>query len=224
MGACVEFVKTEGDYITISAILNGASNWTFCGWISFDSLPTSSRPIMFGHDAASNQAVFLTNATVCILGFASKYIKWTHSFTTGSHWYHIAWTYDGSGNLLTGSAAYVDGQAQSLVNHSNGTGDPGTLPDIDLIAARQSGSADKMTGRLAHVAAYNVDLTAAEVQELMYNPRGIKRGLQGYWPLMGGSTQWVVDHSGNGNNGTNQGTPVASSDGPPVYFPKMAQT
>jgi hypothetical protein len=123
-------------------------------------------------------------------------------------WYHLVITYDGSSN----PNLYVDGSLMSwgttatpaaMLNHDDGT-DIGTIDGTG-----QSGYHD---GLMAYTYAYDRILTEWERAQSRYCANPLADALVAL-PLWGS----LEDLSGNGKDGTNQGT-VTSDDGPPVSW------
>lgn len=223
MGASVDFENSSGsEYIDVGSPMDGETAITMAAWAKFESFTT--RVALAGSRAAGNVGcVFaLNDGSTFFVGSNAKFIKYTNTFSTGV-WYHFAWTYSG-GALLSNSNVYEDGVSQSLVDHFQGTLDPGTMDTssgtLKIGWRNQTAGVDDMDGLIAHFHTYNRALSEEEVQEIMYNPTAVVNGLESYHPLIGPSATYVNDFSGNGFDGTATGT-AASDDGPPVYFPQM---
>lgn len=216
MGASVDFELSSTQYIEIGALLNGESTVTFACWVNLESLPASApRPCVAGLDNTS--AIFLTNSSVVILGFGEKFISMPHSFSTGT-WYHLAWSYS-SGSMLSGSTGYIDGVSKTLSDVFKGNETPAAI-DTSTSPFRlgdRGNASDFMDGKVAYFHAYNTVLTQDEILEVMYKPGSVTNGLQAYFPLVGSSSEFINDISGNGWDGTNNGA-TESFEGPPVQF------
>lgn len=132
--------------------------------------------------------------------------------TPDSEWHHIAFTWDYSTTTLIG---YLDGVVM------DNAGGPPISPNFGsnfVFGARQNAAGNFFDGRLADVRYYDDILTADEVMYLYgQNEDGTDptdTNLQGHWFT---DDDDVLDKSGNGNDGTNDGTERATETIPTDY-------
>lgn len=121
-------------------------------------------------------------------------------------WHHIAVTYNGSNNFLTGVQIYIDGILQN--NSSTGTvtsisGSPVTAGNAALGAFINSGPAEFMTGELDEVRIWDVALTANQIRENMHlTLNGCNAGLVAYYQMNDGTgSNTLNDYSSNNYTG-----------------------
>ena len=137
----------------------------------------------------------------------------THGLTI-ANLNHMAWTHDGTSAVPTfyGNGTPVTGGAWSP------SGAVTTTSCTFGIGNKTDGTQSSGATHISYVCLHNVVLTQSEVVEAMrygFTPRG----LIGFWPLWGDSTE--PDLSGAQHNGTVTGTAVVS--GPPVGWPVLPQ-
>lgn len=113
--------------------------------------------------------------------------------------YHVSLVFDTNQIIF-----YVDGQevGSSATNFAS-VQDAGY--DLTIGSDDSSGGARNFSGAIADCTLHNRALSQSEVQALEYNNVPLT-GLVGWWPCDEGSGDTVFDYSGNGNDGTIQGT------------------
>ncbi len=156
-------------------------------------------------------------------------------------WYHVVITYNGSNST---KAMYVDGVSKSVTGGSCG----GSGNYVPRAANMYIGAANNNTlnfhGTIDDVRIYNRALSAQEVALLYASGSAhvadtasqssvqagtalLSKGLVGYWPLDGNTTNWTTDTtkdlSGNGNTGkvvsmSTTTSPVAGKIGQALKF------
>jgi len=149
----------------------------------------------------------------------TDYDSWDSSVydLSANTWFHIACIFDESDGAGTAvPTCYVNGALETMNSRTSGTGGFASDAAIDLLIGNRTGSDRGFDGQIAHVSLYTKELTAAEVQTLMYKPNAIVDSRSAYWPLWGVDSP-ELDLSGNGNSGTVTGASV-STDGPPIFI------
>ena len=121
-------------------------------------------------------------------------------------WIHFAATYDGS-NTLGGLKLYIDGVLQPS------SGGQAGIIDIENVASfyfgASLGTAAYFNGQISDARIYNVELSAADVANIVDGTH-VSSDLV-LWSFLDNDD--VLDYSGNGNDGTNNGS-TYSTDGP----------
>lgn len=126
--------------------------------------------------------------------FSGAEARWrVEGWTINSVWRHVCWTHDGG---LTTATCYKDGAVQSVNemvapsgSFSGGSGTWGI--------GNEPGESRAVVGDLAHMAIWEVELTAAEVAALAagFSPLAIRPvSLHRYWPLDGQNpeVEWIA--------------------------------
>jgi Concanavalin A-like lectin/glucanases superfamily len=108
-----------------------------------------------------------------------------------------------------GTTAFGTGESGGNAQKWIGVGNTGSWPN-------SAGSTRFFNGKLSDVRFYNRVLSGSEITTL-YNGGEVTSGLQGEYIKTNIAT--AADESGNGNNGSVNGTPTATGDGP---FPSTA--
>jgi len=123
------------------------------------------------------------------------------------NWAHIAITYDGS-ESENGFNFYINGTPATSLRVKFG-GAPSTISyTLDPIIGYRI-TAFHYTGKLADFRYYTKELSNADVATI-YGGSHVPDGLSGWWLT---DADDVLDYSGSGNHGTNDGS-VFSTDGP----------
>ena len=143
--------------------------------------------------------------------------SWTPSVNT---WIHTVFTYDGSG-AKEGFEIYIDGVKKTLTR-----GDVGYTAMHNTAAPMQVGGMTgypgtpwQFNGQLADFRLDNRELFQADVDALLSGKiNGLRNGLV-CQPLLSdpGADPTIRDWSGNGHDGTNDGTD-ASTESPPLWW------
>jgi len=228
MAASLDF-DGSNDYIDLGdlTILDGTTEFTVMFHSNNNISSSGNQSILGRSSGGDNLGVLVRNTPQIFLSLnfnlgGTAYIKTAGLSSVDNNWYHYAWTWNSgiSPQLLGGSNFYQNGLSVSLINHVAGgnlfTNFQNTAGNFQL--GKRAGSTDTWNGQMSYIRIYNRALSQSEVQDSVYKPEAIVKGLVGYWPLW---TTAVKDLSGNGNDGTISGTVVESSAGPPVYFPDL---
>jgi hypothetical protein len=218
----------SSDYVNLpTGLMNGLTQWTVSGWVKADSLADNVSPFL-GSNAANGlpairyksggywQVYAWDGAASIISDLRSNYAPQT------GVWYHLVVTFDGSTGKLYSNGVDVSsgGSFSALTLRSDTTG--------VRIGGGATTSANAFDGLIDDVRIYNRALSAAEIRQLSSDEpatmlsenldsipgftRSLTGGLVGYWRMDevgGGST--VKDSSGNGNDGTPNGTGGANN-------------
>jgi type VI protein secretion system component Hcp len=130
---------------------------TISYWISFNTKPTSTQPVVCLVDGAQNslQPGFKESK----LGVWQNPGSWLVTGTQPSTktWHHVAYTYDGATHRL-----YVDG-----VEVSSSTIGPGSGAATSLSIGRMPGTSDFLKAVVDELRVYNRALSASEIVSLM---------------------------------------------------------
>lgn len=217
-GVTVRDFNGTTDLISFTSIAQ--TTVTMCGWAYVDAAGDSDFPRVF--DTPAYQLYFGKDTTTPLSGddntlkFSSiRTIDGVWNTPASSHangkWIHCAVTYD-SADTANDPLLYLNGVSQVVAEQTlpvggqadnSGTGTMGNN-------AAQTRSLD---GKLAHLHVYNRILSPNEINQVMRIPGSVRAGLQGYYPLWGGTPE--SDYSGNNRPGTLTGTTLVSN-GPPV--------
>jgi hypothetical protein len=205
------------------------ATYTVAGWIYMPALPASgSADVLVAKQStvnAENYDLMVDNGS-----FGSSVPTFLTEFTNSggsscggltyvpaggilaNTWYHMAFTLDGALN----EALYVNG---ALVASGTASCPPDTtLHGIPLeIGSDNNATNANAQGTIDDVRVYNRVLSAAEISSL-YNTGSIALpDLVGWWKFddasSGTSPATALDSSGNGNTGTNTGSPVWTGSG-----------
>lgn len=196
-----------------SASLSPTNNFTFEGWVNFESLPTGLEYTFCSHwDSSVNQKGFLFRlrdttfeAEVSSNGSSSdlKGVTWSPSTAT---WYHVAWTFaSGTGKF------YVNGAQQG----SDVTFTPTSMHNSSAafnVGSIQGANAT-FDGKLSLWRVWDVVRTEAEIAGAMCTVFGTATTNMGAeWSL----NDVYTDASGNGNTLSPANSPVFATDIPAV--------
>jgi len=227
IGSGLEFDGND-DYVDLPAIIPDSpiTALTFSMWVNPQYNPTtySGNPGAEGGDSygyaitcgASYWHFMIrvsSGSTEDTNYFRAKYA--TSNFNE-NNWYHLVGTYDGGPNELK---FYSDG---ILRDANTGVPDSFTNPAGEAWIGMDTGvfgAPNEFNGLIDEVRIYNRALSAGEVERLykMGQPKWAAgtdmTGLVGYWRFDEGTGAFVGDHSGQGNNGTWNGTGAHWTDG-----------
>lgn len=115
-----------------------------------------------------------------------------------NEWYHLALVYDGSKFRV-----YVDGQLDKESDANYGT----FMFNKDAIFSVNP-SYFRCNMKIREVRIWDRPISQTQVKDNMYTIDPKTEGLRGYWKLNEGSGNIIHDYTGNGNDGTINGTPV----------------
>jgi hypothetical protein len=132
---------------------------------------------------------------------------WTQTLTTGQ-WYHVAFAYATSGNVI----CYLDGVSLGTVgSQKTSIYDSST---VVTVGARNNGTgagASFLNGRVSLARIWSTTRSAAEISDNMCNVYGTTTSnMAAEWSL----NNVVTDASGNSNTLTNNGTATFTTDTP----------
>ena len=217
----LDFVSSESDYIQIPYNTNLTpqnGNFTISAWINTDNL-SGWHPIWSTQNLSSGTKVVALHtydnkvrATVggstnnpSYAGSWALFLDSTQSLIT-STWYHIAVTFNMSGN----AQIYINGSA----DNSGPIENPQTSWDTgDRFIGDGEGFWD---GRISNISIFNTALGQPDITSLYNNGTPLSdmssfTSLVSWWKLdTGGST--ITDYGSGGNNGTNNGAALVTSD------------
>tara|TARA_B100000686_G_scaffold301670_1_gene337147 strand:- start:923 stop:2479 length:1557 start_codon:yes stop_codon:yes gene_type:complete len=166
------------NYLSYGVGLGASANRTRSLWINIDTIPGSFCTLIYIGDAGANENYeVLSLQSSGKVRFQGRYgaittseIETGSALSTGT-WYHIAWVYEGSSQLL-----YLNGVLVNTCGNTGGSGtSTGTCPSvtntltagITHIAAWRDGST-VYDGKIAQVRFYNQALTPGQIVDL-YN-------------------------------------------------------
>jgi len=215
------------DYVDVGAptIFDNISPFTYVVWI----FPLSIGENNQGHIIWKRQTSPLRGIHSSTLG-ANPYLSFgvDHSITdllvqtsndtiTLNAWNHIVVSWDGSINA-SGVDIYINGTEATYQTTQNAVGSrEDDAPENLIIGNRVVGDVT-VDGLLSNFRLYNVALNAGDAQTAMNCMNQPVRGLIGQWSFLeSGTNPTLIDTSGQGNNGTNNGT-TESISGPPVSW------
>lgn len=200
-GASSRYFDGTDDKINLAAGSSPVSGaLTVACWVKPESKSGNSPWFKFG---TTNGYGLFANATPTLSVIMFGAASWSPNSPSGwyDEWNHVVFTSTGSGSL----GFYRDGN--SLGNLS---ATPVAATNQGFIGRNATGSeAGWFKGLIADVRTYNRVLSASEVADLT-NGVHVASGLVGWWLT---DSDDVLDHSGNGNHATNDGS-AFSSDGP----------
>jgi hypothetical protein len=194
----------QNSYVMGNAPVSGLPAVTLSLWSNLAQLNVQQNLASVGGGASSTRLVpYVSSSNV--------FHCWTNSLDVSSGvvlssgvWYLLGCTYDGS-NLRT----YVNGVMQTS----------GSLGGFSPTTSSFSMGSDTGTywtkGQMANVQLYGIALTSNQMQALYYKGLGgapyAASNLIAWWPLDGD----ILDHSGNGYNGTALGSLSYAQYAPP---------
>ena len=215
-----EFDKDDANYLTVNSYPNGTLHpGTMACWASAD---TGSGQEISGTDTAGNVNYHRirvgTPLTVGFgVGIAGDFQEAASTATiTADVWFHhvgLAIAIDDRENYLNG---VLDGTNAVSMN-------PNGLDTTSLgIHCRNSGCQDAFDGNTSHCAVWDIALSTAEITELasgMWTSWVHTDQMNGLW--FGYESGNELDMSHNTATGTmvENGTVLATTSGPPVFFP-----
>lgn len=192
------------DYIDLGSPIipadGAAHDLTVAFWFNIDS--AADEIFLSQYNAASGvRSVFrvLSNSLTFWKG-GTTYLTHTLSPST-SQWYHACFTFEATGALKL----YVDG-----VEVDTGTSTASWSSISTKIGAFTGTSPSYCDGRICDVRIYGRTISASEAADLAAGTDISSSNLLGWWLV---NTDDVLDYSGNGNDGTNNGS-TYSTDGP----------
>lgn len=198
------------DDIALGSSFTFTSAYTVTAWVK--STSTSGVRTVTGNISTSTNRC---NYRICITSGNAATIG---QFTTGgtfrnvvgaalphNTWAHVCLTWDGDDLVI-----YMDGSA-TTANYTGATPDSsGMTGYIGRFTGGSGAITDRWVGLIADTRIYSRAISASEVANLAAGTDISSTGLEGWWLL---NDDDVIDYSGNGNNGINNGS-TYSTDGP----------
>lgn len=233
LGKGLNFDGTD-DWVNVgnTASLNGATKFTWTGWVYFNDLNLHTSCIGYnqnlfqrGSSGYYNGYIWLAlntdNTLIMNIEDAVSGLHVTTSSNTISagRWYHVAAVADTTSfviylNGVPGTATNYNGM-YALMTGGTAVGNRTQIGSCDYsVAAGQTGY---MSGKIDEVRVYNRALSAAEIMTLYKSGASIqkvasKNGLVGQWKFDEGSGIYANDTSGLKNIGT-----LTGANGLPVW-------
>lgn len=129
-------------------------------------------------------------------------------------WIYLWITYD-SDLTANNPSIYFDGSLLAITEYGGAPSGPASNDNSQAlnIGASVNGTRE-WDGELCHMQLWDTVLSTDEMFEATYKPGSVRTNLQGYWPLIEG-TSTALDLSGNGNTGSTTNM-TDSFDGPPI--------
>lgn len=214
------FDGTDG-YISLGDVADMAlSDWTGCIWFkTTDTNFNLFSKSLYGANA-DRYGLYVSSSTFTAILSSSLQnvnVTWSGGAVLDGSWHLAIAQWDRDGSL----ALYVDDVSRASLSITISEAQDITSTHDLLLGRYNSGTGIgphatdlKLNGNLADFRIYNRILSSGEKTDLFTDGRAstVTSGLVVHLPLSEG-TESLVDQSGNGNDGTNNGT-TASSDGP----------
>ncbi len=209
----VRFDADADRLLRTTDLLNYNAAYTIMGWIYILSSLTFETIFGFNDNSASNEDTVYTRSSDTAFRFSVNGGGFGGSIAYALNtWYHVA---------------LVRSSATALTIYVNGVAE-GTTATTDVsaratVTRMESGGAlstnqDRLDGRVAAIKAWSTNLTVAEILQEMVAIHPIRTAnLYGWWPAFPGTTERLIDYSGNGRDWTAAGT-LADEDPPPVSW------
>ncbi len=216
MGSATYFDRTASEWINLTTFNFGETSFTICYWFYWDntdSADTSSRVML---DLNATDWTGIVPTTSKFKTTMSSTITSTTNISEDT-WYFVAITHDGGGGSGT-LRLYLGDTTTMIAEEGNVTVTTPSAIGFEL-AGYNGGSSFLYDGTLANFQLFTTDLSLAELQELQFKPNAVKRNIYLHLPLNTSSPE--IDVSGNGNDGTVNGTPDLVDIGPPIFHPKL---
>jgi hypothetical protein len=141
-----------------------------CAWINLDN-PARQQAIIskMGNTSPFTGWEFTTNNSGNIILWlindaTTNYIEVSAPVLTANRWYHVCFTYTGSGTA-SGAKIFIDGSLPSVSTGSN-TLSATILNDQPVNSGRRSGGTRQADGLIDDVRIYNRALSADEIKRL----------------------------------------------------------
>lgn len=216
MGSSTYFLDST-EYLERSGIIDlNNDSFTLTGWVRRDNAGTQVG--LWGSTSSSTLPVYLHNTNVVASAIDNSYLISSGYSIATVQWYFLTLTFDGGSGSGT-RRAYI-GSESSTLTETNTKVDDFSTAENTLRVHRWYNTGYANAAKIAYLRVYSTNLSLYEMQELMYKPFDIVNpSLEGDYPLLTDSS--AEDHSGNGKDWTINGTPEASSDGPPVFMQGM---
>ena len=212
------------DFVNCSnnSSINNVATLTFCAWIYGNTFGEGSLGrIMNKDDGSGSGKIFIfdnanvTNGLTFNHGFSTSRGAWNKSniVSTGK-WLHVAVTFDNSSdtNVPIFYVNFTD--VGTLTESINSSGTANNDNTQNLIFGSNVATTRSFDGLIAYIHYFNKILSVGEINQVGKFPGSIRRGLVGFWPLPGSSSN-EPDLSGNQNTGVVTGAIKGNTD-PPI--------
>lgn len=222
MGSARDFENGDSDYVAMGNLdLTADTDMSVLIWHYAESHPETAEDerLISKANGAISPAHWWTLSTVLadtdlrlLLKTGGTTTAYRPNLTLGDNvWIHGAAAYTGSSvQVYSDGVEEFDGSASGNINTDGSV----------AVSIGRNGSEDAKywDGRLAHAIVSNTGFDGGMVNEIMHNPMAAGLGSNLFWcPLWDvGTNPTIQDLSGNGNDGTNNGTAEWGDDGPPV--------
>jgi len=202
----------NADYLRLSSgIFDYNAGYTIMAWAYPVSNPTAQITLFSVANNGSNLDRLRSNSggttwsAQSIVGGTS--VSPTGSSVSYGSWQHWAMVRRNASNLDT----YLNGALDATSNQNVS----GRAAAAQLDIGNTNAASAYFNGRVFAIKAWNVALTAAEIQEEMRTIRPVRlANLWGWWPGRPGSGERAKDYSGNGRSLTEGGTLTDEDAGP----------
>lgn len=135
--------------------------------------------------------------SITTTNYTNRYV-WSTTAPEKDKWYHVVGTYDGANIRI-----YVNGKLEGT---KSCTGTFSSSPATMYFGSRGIYNDRNFNGNIDEVSIYSRSLTEEEILS-SYNREGVSsEGLSGKWIFDEDEGTTIIDSSGNGNNGTLNGT------------------
>jgi len=196
-----------------SGLPSGTAAFTMATWVKFDNFSTARYFMSFGGTTNNTQVVIrCDSATSWVIddnGVGTAFPA-VSSMSTGT-WYHIVYTYPGSGNVYT---AYLNGVSIGTANNTRAP-NLGTT-NVSLGSSNNTSSASNLVGSMDEAGIWSRALTADEVSQLFNSGRGNAYPLTDSPSLYGGRSYWKLDES-SGNASDSVGSITLTNNNTATY-------
>ncbi len=214
----VEFIDASNEAIEVANNVIGAPPFSVAMWINpIDLSGTQAWFAVSDQAQTSQQHVITTNGTA--VNVRSRNTTFRTAVATGTvtvgNWHHICGVWASSASR----SAYFDGGGKGTETTS--VTDP-VLTHFGVARYNDSSPGTDVNGRIAHVAAWTVALTDAEVALLALGMSPLKvrpASLVGYWPMHNFNGSVAIDVVGGNTFDIVHGTPTSSVLAPRVFMP-----
>lgn len=199
------------DEITISdtGLPTGTQSRTVAAWVNPSSVSGNHVPVFYGNGATNDAFYIVQKATNFCIGQWGGGDNCGTTVIATSTWYHVALTYDGVNATL-----YLNGVREVSAPRTYTTTLPGSM-----YLGSYGLTTETWAGKMDEARIYNRTLNGAEIS-LLYN---WAPGPFIYYPMDENTgTTTVHDVSGNGNDGTMQGSMPATDWVPGKYGSALA--
>jgi len=212
MGSSIAGGGGAGDYVNTATSINWGNPWTMFIWVYPTALSGVQLPINASNNNRTYPLHFNGTTAKCKDNGDTSFVQ-IGGFSNNK-WWCVATSANGSNttNIYSG-----DGNTTISLGDTNG-GHNWINDTRDVYIASKS-DGWPFIGNIAHLHVYTRMLSLNELIEIQWNPGSIVKNLEGYYPLIDNVN--IVDLSGNAIAGTVNGTINNSTNGPPIFYPKL---